>query len=118
MFVLGMLFLGTADITGAHFTGGAALTASATFGQLMSTLNSTLEDGGVDAVVPSGLFTVKNCVYVYFIFGFLWNNECINNKDSCKQSLPEKQRQQTLRSFGGFGPCSKEHSVELSSNNG
>ena len=79
-FIIGMLFLGTADITSDHFTGeGAPLTSSATFAQALAAVNSTLQEDGVDAVKQSGYFTTKNLCYLYFLFGFLWTNACINN---------------------------------------
>ena len=83
-FFLGMLFLGTADITADTFAGASTLTADASFTQQLAVLNQTMEaaGGGVagaEAVVPSGLITVKNMCYLYFLFGFLWTNQCINN---------------------------------------
>lgn len=83
-FVLGMLFLGTADITADTFSGASTLLADASFAQQLAVLNQTMEaaGGGVEgaqAVIPSGLLTVKNMCYLYFLFGFLWTNQCINN---------------------------------------
>ena len=86
-FVLGMLFLATADIQPSHFSGSAMLTSSATFAQIRAALNDTISAataGGssdadaVMAAVPSGIFTLKNGVYTYFLFGFLWTNAFIN----------------------------------------
>jgi choline transporter-like protein 2/4/5 len=79
-FVVGMLFLGTADITSQHFTGALPLGAGATFIQSLTAFNETMESTGADIgnVVPAGLFTVKNGVYLYFLFGFLWTNELFN----------------------------------------
>ena len=82
-FVLGMLFLATADLTREHFTGGAALTSHATYAQSLAAMNESIAaaGGGAEgaaAVIPSGLFTVQNMSYVYFIFGFLWTNSWIN----------------------------------------
>lgn len=78
-FVIGMLFLGTADITEEHFTGGPLLKASATFGQALAALNDTLSGSGPSAVAAPGALNTKNMVYLYFMFGFLWTNQCIGN---------------------------------------
>ena len=83
LFILGMLFLGTADITPETFTTGG-LTAGASFAQTLAAMNATIEaagggEAGVAAAIPSGLMTVKNGCYLYFLFGFLWTNQCINN---------------------------------------
>ena len=86
-FLIGMLFLSTAEITPDHFTGAAeALTARATFAQAVAALNSTAQSlgGGREEIAPEfallgGLLTFKNCVYLYFLFGFLWTNQLINN---------------------------------------
>ena len=80
--ILGMLFLGTADITSDHFTGAnSPLTASATFAQMLQAINNTVNDGdlGEMASEHSSLITTKNVCYTYILFAFLWTNECFNN---------------------------------------
>ena len=82
-FVIGMLFLSTAELTAAHFSGAAMLTSHSTFAQIRAAMNETIQAAGggaagAAAVLPSGLLTVQNGAYIYFLFGFLWTNAFIN----------------------------------------
>ena len=49
----------------------------------MRAMNDTIEaagggEEGAMAAIPSGLMTVQNMAYTYFLFGFLWTNSFIN----------------------------------------
>ena len=59
--VVGLLFLGTADLNVGHLTSSDALTAHSTFADALARVNDTLSEGDDVAI--------NNLSYIYFLFG-------------------------------------------------
>ena len=81
--VLGVLFLFTAEIDASHFSGAVTVfvTASSTFAERIQWYNESIASGGAAGIASaedSGWY-IKAIIYLYFIFGFLWTLESINN---------------------------------------
>lgn len=80
--ILIILFLGTAQLGPEHFSGAIqAVSASASFADSMKFYNASLAANGAAGLVAAdnSAFYIQLAVYLYWIFGFLWTLESLNN---------------------------------------
>ena len=80
--ILIILFLGTAQLGPEHFSGTIqAVSASASFVDSMKAYNASLAANGAAGLVAAdnSAFYIQLAVYLYWIFGFLWTLESLNN---------------------------------------
>lgn len=101
-FIVIMLFLGTADITPAHFGFiSDAMKSTATFIERIELYNRTISTGGVTAIedMDNAAFYVNVCLYLYFIFGFLWTLVCARESTpAAARALPSERQGRSKKS--------------------